>query len=206
MIVEIALGLNDLTDADAVIFGGNIHTDMTGNVYFNTPEIIAMLDDLKKAIDDLTSKLNAVESTTKTGDIITSRDNFDRIVKRISHKVYDIANDVKVLDINREVIVHSAGLTVKDKATHEGGHFKVEMDTTPGSIILHAKGGFRAHEWKRFKVSDQTKNETHLDATTKANTIDKGLTKGEEYGYYHRPVMPDKPADWEGPIYLMINK
>jgi len=201
----ISLKLNEMNNADVLVESDKYTTLMTNNPYFKAPEIVAQVTKVKTANTALRTVMSQPMSDTKTSTVLKCRDALNRELTKLKNMVQDAANDPAVLDIDRELIVHSAGMTLKASKPSVQHVFTVKHGKVSGSVVLSAKGGANAHEWQYTDDVDTFINREALDTTTIAKITVSGLQRGKEYAFFHKPVVANEKTDWEDPIIFLVN-
>lgn len=205
MKVQIALKLEDMSHAEMLQASDFFISSMTGNIYFKAAEFVAQITKVKGSTTALKTATMLPVSDTKTNIVGKARDVLNRDVTKLKNMVQDVANDSAVADSDRENIVLGAGMNLKAQKHMPQRMFTVTHNGISGSVILKAKGGVKAHEWQYTEDLDNYSNREAISTTTVAKAEIKGLKRGIEYAFFHKPVITGVETEWEGPICYIIN-
>ncbi|GHN02292.1 hypothetical protein WSM22_37810 [Cytophagales bacterium WSM2-2] len=149
--------------------------------------------------------MSAPNTKEKTSTVKAARDGLDHELTVLASMVEAAANDPAVRDDQRVPIVQSAGMDVKSKGGGKSKlQFAVAQGGSSGSVILTAEAGARGHEWRSTPDIEKYENQTPLATTTLSRVEVTGLTVGIKMAFFHRPIIPGKNTDWEGPIIFEI--
>jgi hypothetical protein len=101
------------------------------------------------------------------------------------------------------VIISSAGMDIKQKATQQPSVFRVLEGDVSGSVELKAPhaGDRSAHYWQS---STDQKTWTGHPETIKASTTVEDLTPGTLYYFRHRVLTVDGHSDWDQLVSIMM--
>jgi hypothetical protein len=201
MRIQIVLGQQDNSHAEALIDGDHYVTCCTGNPYFAAADFLTQLTIVKNNITGMRTAINMPNSDTKTGMVNSARDTMDRSILKMANKVSDIANDPAVLDINRIIIVNSAGMNAKDYPPHARHIFTVKQGLA-GVAMLTAQGGSDANEWQYTSDIINYTGRIAVDTTTVAHTQIPNL-KGP-YVFFHKAIIAGTKTDWEPPFLFTV--
>lgn len=204
MTVKVNLGLSKLSLEKLVFESLDYCNSMSASAYYAAAHIVSFIVVVRTSITNLSNAMNAPTSDTKTDDIKAARVVLEKNVTKLGTIVENTANDPAVEDIYRVAIVHASGMRVKGQAHPQKHSFNVKNTDVSGKVMMYAEGGVNAHEWEYASDLNNLNNRTHLRATTAGHNELDSLIPGNEYAFYHAPVTPDGPHDFEGPIYLRV--
>jgi len=209
MKVKLSLGLNDKSDAQAIVFAKQVVLKMTGNPNFNQVGnlINPPLEVVTTAANDTEAALAAAQhaGSSATKILRQKRLVLDTYLTKLGHYVEDTANDPAVTDDKREAIVVSSGMSVKDQTIHQKQHFEAKNTNLSGTVRLVAEGIERgAHQWEYTDDIVNFTNRKAAEPTTNAHTDIHDLKSGTKYAFFHKEIVPDTVSDWEGPVFLMV--
>jgi len=204
MHIEINLSLSDYNDAELLVLCDSYVAQMTSNPMFAAPEMVAQVAKVATSITTLRNNINAIESMNKKDAINKASDNLRRYVSKLKNMVCDQANDPDVADIDRESIVHGAGMVVKSSGEHPTNVFKAVLGVISGTIKLSAHGNVNGHQWKYTFDTKEFTNCIHLDSTTVAEIEIQGLPVKTDVACFHKAVIAGIKTDWEGPVIITV--
>lgn len=214
MKVNIVLDLAGTSDVQMCVDADDYVACMTAptNTNFIAPAVSAPVAAMvaaqiglcKTSITNLRTAIAAPISATKTDNMRTTRAALDSNVTMLANLVENIANSPTVLDANREGIVHSAGMKLKTFTSRGKAEFDVTNNKENGSVHVTAEGKVNAHLWEYTSDTEKFTNRVAAEATTAAHTDITGLTVGDYYAFFHKPVTPNGPHPWEGPIFITV--
>ncbi len=204
MKIQINLGLSLKTNSEILVDGGQYVTCMNLNPYFLAAAIVAQVATTKAAIIAFHAVLNAPTSDTKTDDIKVARDVAEREITALALMVQTVANDASLPDIQRPVIVASAGMQDKVKTPRGKQKFTAHNTVISGTTHLTAQGKADANDWAYSLDTVGFTNRVVVDTTTAAHTDIPGLPVGTEVAFFHKAVIAGVTTAWEGPIFLKI--
>jgi hypothetical protein len=145
MKVKIVLNLGSTSNAQVLVDAAHYTTNMTGNTLFAAADIVAQVTATVTATTNLRTAMTAPTSDVKTDNIAAARETLDRNLNILAAKVEAVANSPTLVEDQRVVVVHSAGMDVKSQATPKMRVFTVSLGDTEGSVHLTAAGGAKAH-------------------------------------------------------------
>lgn len=202
--VLVALKMKAKSNSELIENADHYTGIMTGNATFAAADIVAQVTLTKTAITSLRNAINAVISENKTDLINISRDVLERNLTKLAGKVEDLANDPTTPDINRENVVHAAGMELRTRTIPKKRIFTAENTPISGSVVLVAQGGANAHEWQYTTDTDNYTNRIAAKTTTGGKVTIPGLSKATEYAFFHKPIKANEELDWEGPVFLVV--
>ena len=206
MKIKVALKLASCSNSQVLVNGDHYVTCMTGNAHFAAVSIVDHVAICKTDVINLRAAINAPMSDTKTDKIRIARDAVDRDFTILGTKVEEVANDSSLPDSKRLEIVHSAGMEAKDQV-HPAKHvFMVVNSNVSGTVHLCAPGGANAHEWQYTTDVINFTGRIAATSTTAATTDIPNLKKGNEYAFFHKPIITKTETEWEGPVILLVHK
>jgi hypothetical protein len=214
MKVSVVLGLKTTSDVevcvDADLYCNSISASTNPN--FIAPAvsttvaalITAQITIIRSSTTALRTAIAAATSDVRTDNIRSNRAIVDSNLTILANLVENVANAPTVLDINREGIVHSAGMTLKAKSGRSKVEFGAKNLDEPGAVHLVASGGAAAHQWTYTSDLVNFANRQSVEATTVAQTDVTGLVVGTKYAFFHKAISSDGPQPWEGPVFLVV--
>jgi hypothetical protein len=153
----------------------------------------------------LRTALSAPTSDIKADNIRVARDVLDRNVIILASKVEAVANSPSLVDEQRIVIVHAAGMPVRAQAIPKKRIFDVTNGELSGSVALTAAtDGAKAHEWQYTTDVANFANRVAAPSTTTSRTIIDSLQVGVRYAFFHKPIAAGVVTDWEGPLFCTV--
>jgi hypothetical protein len=204
MKIKVALKLSICSNSQVLVNGDRYVNCMTGNAHFAAPATVELVTTCKTDVTNLRAAINAPMSDTKADNIRIARDALDRNLTMLAARVEEVANDPSIPDAQREEIVHSAGMEVKNQG-RPGKHVFAAVNTALSGIAhLTATGGANAHEWEYTTDVINFTGRVSLPPTTKASTDVPNLKRGTEYAFFHKAITPEGETDWEGPVILLV--
>ena len=209
MKVKLSLGLNDKSDAQAIVFAKQVVLKMTGNPNFNQVGnlINPPLEVVTTAANDTETALAAAQhaGSSATKILRQKRLVLDTYLTKLGHYVEDTANDPAITDDKREGIVVSAGMLVRNHSTPQKHHFEAKNTKLSGTVRLVAEGIDRgAHQWEYTDDIVSFTNRKAAEPTTTAHTDIHDLKSGTKYAFFHKEIIVSSVSDWEGPVFLMV--
>lgn len=204
MKVKTSLNLATTNNAQILIDADQYTNNMTDNPKFAEPYVVAQVVSTKSAAGGLKTALNSPTADNKSDMIKIQREILDRNLSKLANMVEDIANDPSTPDANRFDIIHSAGMTVRNRSIPPRRQFSVSNGELTCSVSLTAAGGAKAHEWQYTTDVASFSNRISADSTTTAKTTIFGLKKATEYAFFHKAIYSGEKTDWEGPLFLIV--
>jgi hypothetical protein len=177
---------------------------MTGNSHFADARIVAMVATCKTSVAGLRTAINAPTSDIRSDNISIARDVLDRNLTMLGAAVEEVANNPAIPDSQREEIVHSAGMEIKNQVHPTARVFRVINTGISGRVQLLARGNAKAHQWQYTEDVINYTGRIDIESTTTADTFAGNLTKGKEYAFFHKPIKPKVHTEWEGPVLLLV--
>lgn len=166
--------------------------------------IAAQVTLTRTAVTALRTAIAAPVSATRSDTITANRSVVDSNLNILGNMVENVANAPAVLDVNREGIVHSAGMRTKSPGGRKITEFSVKNLNIHGSVQLDAPGGVAAHMWEYTSDAVNFTNRQLAETTTVASTVISGLTSGVNYAFFHKPVSNKGVQPWDGPVFLIV--
>jgi len=203
MKVQIVLNLDDISNAQVLVDADHYTNNMTGNTVFSATDIVAQVTAAKTAATNLRTAINAPTSDVKTDNIAMARDVLNRNLNKLASKVEDLANDPATPETNREGIVHSAGMRLKNNYHPQQHQFTARNTDISGMVHLIAQGGVNANEWQYTTDLVNFTGRVAAPTTSKASTDIANLTPGVKYAFFHKAIIAGVITEWEGPVFLM---
>ena len=193
----VSLKLSRLSVNGLLGLGTAIVSHINTNVFFSSP--LPALSDVTTALDELkTAADNAVNGgVTDVAIMDAKRLVVEQLLTDMAHYVESVAND-PTNDGNEEVVIDSAGMTVKKFTPHQKRVFTAKTGALEGTAKLTAAFVRRGvHNWGYTLTPENLESWIEIPATTKASTIVLGLTRGSLVSFRHRDVTKDGISDWE---------
>lgn len=216
MKLQIVLNLSSTSDVQATVDADTYCNSISAsnNSNFVAPQVSAPVAAListqiattRSSITGLKNAIAAPNSDTKNDGIRSARAVLDSNLGILANLVENVANASTVLDINREGIVHSAGMQIKVVTKRKKQQFmaKSAQDKSPGAIFLVAQGKANAHLWAYTTDLVALAPLIQAEPTTVANTTIYDLQIGKKYAMFHKPITPKGPHPWEGPEFITV--
>jgi hypothetical protein len=204
MKVEIKLGLDKLNNAKLMVFCDTIIAEMTGKEMFDAPEMLAQMKKVSSSVIILRTAINTRVNIDKPDSIKIASDALRRVVTKLKNMVQNQANDPNIADIDREAIVHNAGMITKKHGIATRRVFAAKRGVLSGTINLVAAGCVLGHEWTyTFDIKEYT-NIIAIPSTSKARTQIVDLPIKADIACFHKPLKRRCITDWEGPVFITV--
>ncbi|MBI3502395.1 MAG: hypothetical protein HY063_11430 [Bacteroidetes bacterium] len=188
MKVQIALDLQQYSDAELPVFSFHVTTSMTNNAYFPNP--VPALSTVDAAANDL---INFLENHKKGDNTKTKDDKREILENHLNTLALFVLMRANNPNPNEDpvVIAQSSGMPLKGKTHKQKRVFSVKRGKDPGTLFATAEGsqkdGVVAHEW-RFTYDQTLQGWTHAPSTSEGTTVLDGLTSEKRCFVSHRPV------------------
>jgi hypothetical protein len=214
MKVQVVLNLGSTNDVqvcvDADVYNNGITASTNPN--FVAPAVSAPVAAMlaaqvtitRTSVTALRTAIAAATSDVRTDNIRSARTVVDSNLSMLANLVEIVANAPTVLDMNREGIVHSAGMRIKAHVNRTQVVFAVVNLEPSGTVHLVAPGGVAAHLWEYTADTVNFSNRQAVEPTTVANTDITGLSAGTRYAFFHRAISTAGPQPWDGPEFLVV--
>lgn len=201
----VVLGLATLKELELASRARMIASLIRGNRKF--PE--ADFHDRVTRVETLANQMDEVvqmqPSASKSNRVKGVRVALEMALNALASEVQLMVNQVELSLEDRLLLVQEAGMQVRQNKGRAKRVFSVKHGILKGSVCCYAaRQDSVSHEWQIAADVARLDDRITLPATTKSMTEVSGLTPGQEYAFYHRPVKVGTLSAWEGPIFLMV--
>lgn len=202
---KVSLGLKEKSVPELIAFAFHVVSKMFENAFFPSPAPA-----LKKVTDAAMELQKAFDKAQGAGPEQTAimhqkRETMETLLTAEGHYVEDVANDPENKITGPEVIILSAGMSVKHFTPRQKQVFEVSMGDKPGTVVLVAERVERGtHEWEYSLDPSDASGWIEVDPTSKATVTITGLESGKRYFFRHRSVSSDGTSAWDGTIDMIV--
>jgi hypothetical protein len=214
MKATVVLDLAHTSDIQVCVNGDNYIASIANpaNLNFKEPAVTAAMASMitiqlqacQSALSNLRTAIAAPLSTTKSDITRAARGVVDSNLTMLAHLVENVANTPDLMDSQREMIVHSAGMVLKTLSSRTKVVFEVTQNKESGSVHAIAAGNANAHLWEYTTDVLHFTNRIAAEPTTVASTDITGLAKLTRYAFFHKAILPNQINSWEGPVFLDV--
>jgi hypothetical protein len=199
---KVKLELNKKNIAEKAALGNKVDTNMTGNVYFKTPN--PSLEALKTAITNMTAASDDVEAARKTVQVKLSilyqqESIFDGVMTQMGAYVDNTSNgdEAIILSSGMDVQKEKSSSTLPDKITS----VNATVGDNAGEIDLSWERSSKAKSYVvEIAVNGTVLEWKHAQITTRSKAELTGLITGTTYQLRVAAVGSAGQGPWSDPV------
>jgi hypothetical protein len=201
----VVLGLATLKEQELASRGRMISSLIRGNRKFPEADFLNRVIRVETLANQMDEVVQMRPSASKADRMKGTRIALEMALNALASEVQLMINQVELCYEDRLLLVHEAGMQVRQNKGRTKRVFSVKHGRMKGSVFCYAaRKDSVSHEWQIAANVRRLDERITLPTTTKSMTEVSGLTSGQEYAFYHRPVKPGTLSAWEGPIFLMV--